>query len=88
MAGEDLTHVIIKSTLEYLVEGMSVWIWKWVGNGFMNCQGLPMVNGRAFKYLHEKIVLLERDYGTRVSFCRVSKEFNEPATALALEAVR
>ncbi|KAI9053833.1 hypothetical protein LZ554_002781 [Drepanopeziza brunnea f. sp. 'monogermtubi'] len=61
IAGEDLTHVVIKSNLEYLVDGLSVSIWKWVGNGFMNCQGVPMVNGRAFKYLHEKVVLLERE---------------------------
>jgi hypothetical protein len=42
-----------------------------------------VVNGRAFKYLHEKVVLLEKDYGIHVSFCLMRKEFNQHADALA-----
>lgn len=48
----------------------------------------PIPNGRPFKYLHEEVSMLEKTYGIRVSFCRVDKEFNEPAAALAREAVK
>ncbi|KAK2624203.1 hypothetical protein QTJ16_006153 [Diplocarpon rosae] len=88
MAGEDFTHVIIKSSWGYMVNGLCVHIWKWAQNGFLNSDGQPMMNGRIFQYLHERVVLLEEKYGTRVSFCQVDKIYNEPATALALEAVR
>ncbi|CAL3966860.1 unnamed protein product [Diplocarpon coronariae] len=88
MAGEDFTHVIIKSTWAYLVNGLCVHIWKWAQNGFLNSDGQPMMNGRMFQYLHERVVLLEEKYGTRVSFCQVDKMYNVPATALAREAVR
>ena len=83
IAGEDLTHVIVKSDSSYLVEGLSEHIWKWALYGFLNRKGQPVVNGRAFKYLHEKVVLLEKEYGIHVSFCLVSKENNQRADELA-----
>jgi hypothetical protein len=42
-----------------------------------------VVNGRAFKYLHEKVVLLEKEYGIHVSFCLALRESNQQADALA-----
>jgi ribonuclease HI len=83
IAGEDLTHVIIKTDSSYLAKGLSEHIWKWALNGFRNWKGQPVVNGRAFKYLHEKVVLLEKEYGIHVSFCLVRKEFNQQADGLA-----
>jgi ribonuclease HI len=87
IAGEDLTHVIIKTDSSYLALGLSKHIWKWALNGFRNWRRQPVVNGRAFKYLHEKIVLLEKEYGIHVSFCLVRKEFNQPADGLARAAI-
>jgi ribonuclease HI len=83
IAGEDLTHVIIKTDSLYVAQGLSEHIWKWVLNGFRNWKGKPIVNGRAFKYLHEKVVLLEKEYGIHVSFCLVGKENNQRADELA-----
>jgi ribonuclease HI len=87
IAGEDLTHVIIKTDSSYLALGLSKHIWKWALNGFRNWRRQPVVNGRAFKYLHEKIVLLEKEYGIHVSFCLVRKEFNQQADGLARAAI-
>jgi hypothetical protein len=42
-----------------------------------------VLNGRAFKYLHEKVVLLEKEYGIHVSFCQVGRKFNQKAGGLA-----
>jgi hypothetical protein len=50
-------------------------------------EGQPVVNGRAFKYLHEKVVLLEKEYGIHVSFCLVRKGFNQQADGLARAAI-
>jgi ribonuclease HI len=79
--------VIIKTDSSYLALGLSKHIWKWALNGFRNWRGQPVVNGRAFKYLHEKIVLLEKEYGIHVSFCLVRKEFNQPTDGLARAAI-
>lgn len=87
IAGEDLTHVIVKTDSAYLAKGLSEYIWKWALNGFLNWKGLPVVNGRAFKYLHEKVVLLEKEYGIHVSFCLVPRESNQQADALAKAAL-
>ncbi|KAE9371998.1 hypothetical protein N431DRAFT_557925 [Stipitochalara longipes BDJ] len=87
IAGEDLSHVIIKTDSSYLALGLSEHIWKWALNGFRNWKGQPVVNGRAFKYLHEKVVLLEKEYGIHVSFCLVKKEFNQQADGLARAAI-
>ncbi|KAN0110157.1 Ribonuclease H-like domain containing protein [Hyaloscypha variabilis] len=87
IAGEDLTHVIVKTDSSYLALGLSEHIWKWSLNGFRNWKGQPVVNGRAFKYLHEKVGLLEKEYGIHVSFCLVRKEFNQHADALAKAAL-
>lgn len=83
IAGEDLSHVVIKTNSSYLEKGLSSFIWKWAGNGFKNWRGEPVVNGRAFRFLHERVVLLEKEYGTRVSFCLVRKDQNAQANELA-----
>ncbi|CZR53708.1 uncharacterized protein PAC_03588 [Phialocephala subalpina] len=88
IAGEDLSHVIIKTNSAYLQKGLSIFIWKWASNGLKNHEGKPVVNGRAFKFLHERVVLLEKEYGTRVSFCLVRKDQNQQADDLAMNALR
>ena len=56
-------------------------------NGFLNVKGEPVVNGRAFRYLHEKVQLLEKEYDMTVSFCLVRREFNQQADRLAKSAL-
>lgn len=83
IAGEDLSHVVFKTDSDYIAKGLSRFVWKWQSNGYKNFKGQPVVNGRAFKYLHERVDLLEREYRIRVSFCLVGKEFNLQADQLA-----
>lgn len=83
IAGEDLSHVIIKTNSAYMESGLSTLIWKWAVNGFKNTDGHPVVNGRSFRFLHEQVVLLEKEYGTKVSFCLVKKHQNQEACDLA-----
>lgn len=46
-----------------------------------------MINGKAFRYLHEKLGLLEKEYGITVSFCKVDRKFNQQADKLAKSAI-
>lgn len=88
IAGEDLSHVIIKTNSAYSQKGLSLFIWKWASNGFNNSEGKPVVNGRAFKFLHERVVFLEKEYGVKVSFCLVRKDQNQQADDLAMDSLR
>lgn len=76
----------MKTDSAYLALGLSEHVWKLDLNGFLNWKGQPVVNGRAFKYLHEKAVLLEKEYGIHVSFCLVRREVNRQADNLARNA--
>jgi ribonuclease HI len=86
-AGENLSRVIVKTDSEYLSKGLCQYVWKWTRNGYKNWKGQPVVNGRAFKYLHERVELLEREYGIVVSFCLVPRRYNEQADHLARAAL-
>ncbi len=79
--------MIIKTDSEYLAKGLSKWVWNWNLNGYKNLRGQPVVNGRAFKYLHERVELLEREYQIVVSFCHVPRMYNMQADALAKAAL-
>ena len=87
IAGEEFSHVIVKTDSDYLARNLCESIWKWIGNGYINSEGLPVANGRFFKVLHEKITLLENEYGMNVSFCLVPKGQNMTADYLAKEAL-
>ena len=87
ITGENVSHVIIKTDSAYLAQGLCQYIWKWTSNGFINSKGFAVTNGKAFRYLHEKVGLLEKDYGIAVSFCKVGRKFNQQADKLAKSAV-
>lgn len=83
ISGQEISHVVFKTDSAYLEEGVCRYVFTWMRNGFMTVLGEPVVNGRAFRYLHEKIGLLEMEYGMQVSFLRVPREQNAQADALA-----
>lgn len=83
IAGEDLTHVVIQTNSRYLLNGLSRDVWKWRVNGYKAANRQPVVHGRMFKFLHERVELLEKEYRIVVSFCFVQKEDNTEANGLA-----
>ncbi|PVH80972.1 hypothetical protein DL98DRAFT_515100 [Cadophora sp. DSE1049] len=87
-AGQNISHLVIKTNSEYLVNGMADLVWIWAGREYNNKNGQPIPNGGPFKYLHQEVSFLEREYGMRVSFCQVEREFNQAAVHLAQEALR
>ncbi|KAG4440551.1 hypothetical protein IFR05_003967 [Cadophora sp. M221] len=58
--GQNISHVVIKTTSEFLANGMIELVWIWAGRGYTNKRGQPIPNGQPFKHLHEKVSLLEK----------------------------
>ena len=77
-----LRTVVIKTDSEYVVKGMTEWIFKWNKNGFKTSKGSAVVNASLFKSI-EKLVLELNDNGVYVSFLHVPRSRNKDADALA-----
>ncbi|KAI9699870.1 MAG: hypothetical protein M1820_007045 [Bogoriella megaspora] len=78
----DIERVVIKADSQYVVKGMTTWIWKWLRNGFRNVKGEPVVNGEMFDQLDDLIVGLN-NAGVGVQFWHVPREWNNAADAHA-----
>ncbi len=85
--GEDIiTQLVIKADSEYLVKGMTEWIFKWEENGYLNAKGLPVANGELFNELQKEIVKLT-GLGVEVQFWHVKRDGNAEADLLANNAL-
>ncbi|MCJ1449862.1 hypothetical protein MMC28_000190 [Mycoblastus sanguinarius] len=82
---EDLGQVIIKADSEYVVKGMTEWIFKWRKNGYRNAKGLPVTNAILFQQADATIFELN-NLGVEVLFWRVLRSRNQEADALANSA--
>lgn len=82
-----LHHVVIVTDADYVARGMSEWVWKWEGNGYVNARGRPVVNADLFWAMQRDIEWLNaRD--VHVDFWRVGRGAVEPANCLARAALR
>ncbi len=79
--GEDLCKVVIKSDSEYLVKGMTDWVFKWKENGYRTAKGKPVTNMRIFQRLDELVERLN-EMNVEVQFWYVLREFNKDADGL------
>ncbi|MCJ1359271.1 MAG: hypothetical protein MMC33_009272 [Icmadophila ericetorum] len=77
-----LSQVVIKADSEYVVKGMTEWIFKWEENGFRTSKGSPVVNAELFRQVEEKIVDLNAS-GVEVLFWHVPRARNKEADAWA-----
>ncbi|KAG9240467.1 ribonuclease H-like domain-containing protein, partial [Calycina marina] len=84
---QDFTHVVVETSSQYVVKALCRDVWRWTANGYVTVDGQSVINARAFKYLHEQALLLENEYGMRVSFSYLRAECNEVARGLAREAI-
>ncbi|GLA37379.1 hypothetical protein AnigIFM63309_004292 [Aspergillus niger] len=75
---ERLYTVVIKSDSEYVVRGMTEWIYKWKANGWVNAKG--------FQLPIESTLSLEDEQVT-VQFWQVPRELNQEADRLATSAL-
>ncbi|CZR35881.1 uncharacterized protein FPRO_03859 [Fusarium proliferatum ET1] len=84
--GEDSLHkVIIKADSEYLVKGMTEWVFKWEVNGYKNAKRDPVKNSTLFQKLQSLIEALNAS-NVEVLFWHVPREMNKEADKLANQA--
>lgn len=84
---EKLYQVLIKSDSQYLVNGMTKWVFKWETNGYQTSKGTPVVNSALFKQLGKLIDQLNK-LGIEVLFWHVPRRYNEQADELANMALQ
>ncbi|RBR24108.1 uncharacterized protein FIESC28_03107 [Fusarium coffeatum] len=82
---EPLHTVVIKADSEYLVKGMTEWVFKWESKGYRNAKGGPVKNDQLFKKLHALIENLNTSR-VEVLFWQVPRGQNQDADKLANQA--
>lgn len=87
LGGERLRKVIIKADSEYLVKGMTEWVFKWEANGYWTSKGTPVTNSALFRQLHGLIRNLNA-FDVEVLFWHVPRSRNKEAVELAGKALR
>lgn len=82
---EPLHTVVIKADSEYLVKGMTEWVFKWETNGYRNAKRDPVKNSALFKRLQRLVEDLKTS-NVEVLFWHVRREMNKEADKLANQA--
>lgn len=79
-----LHEVVIKADSEYIVKGMTEWVFKWRKSGYRNARGLPVINAELFKSI-DRMVSKLNDATPRVEvlFWHVPRARNQKADGLA-----
>lgn len=80
-----LHRVVLKADSEYVVKGMTEWIFKWMKNGWKNAKGKPVANKELFDEIHEMVLIL-KDVNVVVLFWLVPRQGNREADALVSAA--
>ena len=82
MAMENLSQIVIKADSEYVVKGMTEWIFKWEMNGYKTSKGVPVTNADLFQDVNQ-VVTMFNEFGVEVLFWHVPRSQNKEADALA-----
>ncbi|KAK4213768.1 ribonuclease H-like domain-containing protein [Rhypophila decipiens] len=81
-------HIIVRSDLAYLVEGITRHASKWIQNGWMTAHGKPAANRQLWKVLIEYSLRILEGLGRWVDFWLVKREHNTDAHHLANRALK
>lgn len=84
---EPLQQVVIKADSQYLVKGMTEWVFKWKENGYRTSKGTQVTNSALFEELQGLIGQLN-ERGIEVLFWHVPRNWNKEADELAGKALR
>ncbi|KLP13903.1 Uncharacterized protein LW94_6551 [Fusarium fujikuroi] len=77
--------IVIKSDSDYLVKGMTEWVFKWETNGYKTAKRKLVENAQLFQELHALVGDLNTS-NVEVLFWRVPREMNKEADKLANQA--
>ncbi|OJD33059.1 ribonuclease h [Diplodia corticola] len=80
---EELELLVLKTDSEYLVKGITEWIYTWRENGWTAANGLSVANADLFKRLDVIVVGYKNQHGITVKFLHVPRELNAGADGLA-----
>ncbi|KAL5610509.1 hypothetical protein FOBRF1_006626 [Fusarium oxysporum] len=80
-----LHTIVIKADSDYLVKGMTEWVFKWETNGYKTAKRKLVENAKLFQELRELVGDLNRS-NVEVLFWRVPREMNKEADKLANQA--
>ena len=75
-AGEGFSRIVLACDSEYVVKGISDWIFEWRKNGWKTTAGSPVVNQDLWKILEGKLRGMEKS-GMLVQFWKIPREWNE-----------
>lgn len=84
---EKLRQVIIKADSEYVIKGMTEWVFKWESNDYRTSKGTKVTNHVPFKKL-EGLVKKLNELNVEVLFWHVPRDFNKEADKLASMALQ
>lgn len=82
-----ISRVIVVSDSQYMVDGMTDWVYRWKKNGWRDNTGRKVVNAAGFQLIEKNMGALASN-GIRVQFWKVGRERNTEADALAGRATR
>ncbi|CAM6129038.1 unnamed protein product [Calypogeia fissa] len=68
--------VVLITDSDYLFHSMTRYISNWIGNGFLDVNGRPVVNRTAMSQLHSSICVLG-ERGIKILFWRIDREHNK-----------
>lgn len=76
--GEGCRCLVIATDSEYVVEGMTKWVKKWIRNDWRTSSGLPVKNKDLWKCLLGEVERWD-ERGMRIQFWRIPREWNTEA---------
>ena len=74
-----ITRFVIASDSQYLVTGITNWIYKWINNDWMNSAGYPLANADLWEELHSTLC----DSYFDIEFWKVDRDENQKADEMA-----
>ncbi|SCO84442.1 uncharacterized protein FRV6_08569 [Fusarium oxysporum] len=85
LGDEPLHIIVIKADSDYLVKGMTEWVFKWETNGYKTAKRKLVENAKLFQELRALVGDLNTS-NVEVLFWRVPREMNKEADELANQA--
>ncbi|PVI05459.1 ribonuclease H-like protein [Periconia macrospinosa] len=82
--GEGFKSLVFATDSEYVAEGATEWVKKWLINGWRTSFGAPVKNQDLWEALLGEVERMKEE-GLKVQFWRIGREFNTEADLLAKE---
>lgn len=83
----NINTFVIVSDSQYLVNGITGYIYGWKRNGWTTCMGGPVKNQDMWRYLDSLLYDMSEEEGVDITFWKCDRSENEEADALACMAV-